>query len=62
MVSNNCNTAPMPLSQPGAPPAREVKAEEVKEVEGTELPDRIDIGQAGDQAPLLKGRHRGEKI
>jgi uncharacterized Zn-binding protein involved in type VI secretion len=61
MVSNNANTAPMPLSQPGAPPAREVKPEQVEELEGTELPERIDIGQAGEEAPLLKGLHRGEE-
>ncbi|ABA90064.1 protein of unknown function DUF4150 [Syntrophotalea carbinolica DSM 2380] len=61
MVSNNANTAPMPLSQPGAPPAMEVKSEQVEEVEGTELPDRIDIGQTGDEVPLLKGLHRGEE-
>lgn len=62
MVSNNCNTAPMPLSQPGAPPAKELKPEQVEELEAAELPDRIDIGQTGDQALLLKGLHRGEKV
>lgn len=61
MVSNNANTAPMPLSQPGAPPARELKPEQVEELEATELPDRLDIGQTGEEAPLLKGLHRGEE-
>jgi hypothetical protein len=61
MISNNANTAPMPLSQPGAPPARELKPEQVEELEGTELPDRIDIGQTGEEVPLLKGLHRGEE-
>lgn len=61
MVSNNANTAPMPLSQPSASPAKELKPEQVEELEATELPNRIDIGQIGDQAPLLKGLHRGEK-
>jgi uncharacterized Zn-binding protein involved in type VI secretion len=48
MVSNNCNTAPMPLSQPGAPPAREVKPEEVEELEGTELPNEVPLEVSGE--------------
>jgi uncharacterized Zn-binding protein involved in type VI secretion len=52
MVSNNCNTAPMPLSQPGAPPAREVKAEEVEELEGTELPNEVPFEVSGENLPI----------
>jgi uncharacterized Zn-binding protein involved in type VI secretion len=47
MVSNNCNTAPMPLSQPGAPPAREVKPEAVEELVGTELPYEVPLEASG---------------
>jgi uncharacterized Zn-binding protein involved in type VI secretion len=49
MVSNNCNTAPMPLSQPGAPPAREVKPEAVEELEGTELPHEVPLEASGEK-------------
>ena len=49
MVSNNCNTAPMPLSQPGAPRAREVKAEEVEELAGTELPHEVPLEASGEK-------------
>jgi uncharacterized Zn-binding protein involved in type VI secretion len=52
MVSNNCNTSPMPLSQPGAPPAREVKAEEVEELEGTELPNEVPFEVSGENLPI----------
>jgi uncharacterized Zn-binding protein involved in type VI secretion len=52
MVSNNCNTAPMPLSQPGAPPAREVKPEEVEELEGTELPHEVPLEASGEKLHL----------
>jgi hypothetical protein len=49
MVSNNANTAPMPLSQPGAPPAREVKPEQVEELEATELPNEVPLEVSGDK-------------
>jgi uncharacterized Zn-binding protein involved in type VI secretion len=60
MVSNNCNTAPMPLSQPGAPIAGTFKLSQVKPPEETELPDKADLGQSGEQAPLLRGLYRGD--
>jgi uncharacterized Zn-binding protein involved in type VI secretion len=48
MVSNNCNTSPMPLSQPGAPRAREVKTEEVEELAGTEQPHEVPLEASGE--------------
>lgn len=58
MVSNNCNTSPMPLTQPGAAMARGLKARLAEELEAVEQPDRIDIGYVGKKTPLLKGRYR----
>jgi uncharacterized protein (DUF2235 family) len=43
MVSNNCNTAPMPLAQPGAPRAKEVTTEQVEELKETELPNEVPL-------------------
>ncbi len=60
MVSNNRNTAPMPLVQAGAGEPPEVDPAGAPQQEATGLPDRIDLGQAGGQTPLLKGRHIGE--
>ncbi|MGB3222264.1 MAG: PAAR-like domain-containing protein, partial [Desulforhopalus sp.] len=60
MVSNNCNTAPMPLSQPGAPIVRNFKLSQVTPPEETELPDKVVLGQSGEQAPLLRGLYRGD--
>jgi uncharacterized Zn-binding protein involved in type VI secretion len=61
MVSNNANTAPMPLSQPGAPPAREVKPEQVEELEATELPNEVPLEVSGDklhiQNELVENSH-----
>ncbi len=61
MVSNNCNTSPMPLSQPGAPRPKSLNPAQVNALEETQLPDRLDLGNLGEEAPLLKGLHRGEK-
>lgn len=49
MVSNNCNTAPMPLSQPGAPRAKELTPEQVEELEATELPRDVPLEASGDK-------------
>jgi len=49
MVSNNANTAPMPLSQPGAPPARELEPEQVEELESTELPNEVPLEASGEK-------------
>lgn len=49
MVSNNCNTAPMPLSQPGAPRARELNPEQVQELEATNLPKDVPLEASGDK-------------
>jgi murein DD-endopeptidase MepM/ murein hydrolase activator NlpD len=47
MVSNNGNTAPMPLSQPGAPRAKEVKTEKIEELDETELPNEVPLTVSG---------------
>jgi hypothetical protein len=47
MVSNNGNTSPMPLSQPGAPRAKEVKTEKVEELDETELPNEVPLNVSG---------------
>ncbi len=49
MVSNNCNTAPMPLSQPGAPRAKELTPEQVEGLETTELPRDLPLEVSGDK-------------
>jgi uncharacterized Zn-binding protein involved in type VI secretion len=49
MVSNNCNTAPMPLSQPGAPPARKLNPDQVDELAATELPNDVPLEVSGDK-------------
>jgi LysM repeat protein/uncharacterized protein (DUF2235 family) len=47
MVSNNANTAPMPLAQPGAPPARNLKPKKAEELEATELPNEVPLTVSG---------------
>jgi LysM repeat protein len=47
MVSNNGNTAPMPLSQPGAPRAKEVKTEKIEELDETALPNEVPLTVSG---------------
>jgi hypothetical protein len=49
MVSNNRNTAPMPLSQPGAPRARELDPEQVVGLEATFLPNEVPLEAGGDK-------------
>ncbi len=55
MTSNNKNTPPMPLMQPGAgkPPALKTQGAEGLEASG--LPDEVDWDVAGTSAHLLKG-------
>jgi hypothetical protein len=47
MVSNNGNTAPMPLSQPGAARAREVTPDQVNELAATQLPRDVPLDASG---------------
>jgi hypothetical protein len=49
MVSNNCNTAPMPLSQPGAKPAKALDPEQVDEMEPGEVPNEAPLNVNGGQ-------------
>jgi hypothetical protein len=60
MVSNNCNTAPMPLSQPGAPYTGTFKLSQVTPPEETELPDKINLDQSGEHTALLRGFYWGD--
>ncbi len=48
MVSNNGNTAPMPLSQPGAPRPKETQLAEVEELDEKELTDEIPLQANGN--------------
>jgi len=61
MVSNNGNTAPMPLMQPGAAPTSGLALGDLEENEQTRRPDRVDYGQFGVQTPLIKGEPEGEQ-
>jgi putative chitinase len=47
MVSNNGNTSPMPLSQPGAPRAKEVKTEQMEELDESKLPNEVPLTVSG---------------
>ncbi len=59
MVSNNKNTAPMPLVQggAGAPPAGDLEGTE--EIAGQELPDTVEWEVAGDEMHFVKGIFEG---
>jgi len=48
MVSNNCNTAPMPLSQPGAKPAKTLDPEQVDELEESDPPNEVPLDASGN--------------
>ncbi|WP_429884436.1 DUF4150 domain-containing protein [Geoalkalibacter halelectricus] len=61
MVSNNGNTAPMPLMQPGAAPATGLSLGAMEEIQGSDCPQRVDYGQLGGQTPLIKGGPCGEQ-
>jgi hypothetical protein len=48
MVSNNCNTAPMPLSQPGAQPVEALDLEKVGQLEESALTDEVPLNVSGN--------------
>ncbi len=48
MVSNNANTAPMPLSQPGAERPKKNQLEDVDGVDESELSDGVPLQASGD--------------
>jgi uncharacterized Zn-binding protein involved in type VI secretion len=52
MVSNNRNTAPMPLSQPGAPKAEAKEKAAVEGLEEAELPDEVPLNASGNNLPI----------
>ncbi len=52
MVSNNANTAPMPLMQPGAARPKKNKLEDVDGVDESELPYAVPIKVSGSQVSL----------
>ncbi len=60
MVSNNRNTAPMPLSQPGAERPQKVSIKDVDQLQDTKPDEQLEVGHAGEANPLLKGLSRGE--
>lgn len=49
MVSNNCNTAPMPLSQPGAARAKETNPDPVDKLAATQLPRDVPLEASGNK-------------
>lgn len=61
MISNNGNTAPMPLMQPGAAPPAGLDLGAMEEAQSSERPRRIDYGLLGGQTPLIKGGPCGEQ-
>jgi uncharacterized Zn-binding protein involved in type VI secretion len=48
MTSNNGNTAPMPLSQPGAPVAKELDPGQVDQLEASEQDLQVQLEASGD--------------
>lgn len=48
MVGNNTNTAPMPLSQPGAPPAKAIDPEKANQLEESALTDEVPLDASGN--------------
>ncbi|MDO3379332.1 DUF4150 domain-containing protein [Geoalkalibacter halelectricus] len=61
MISNNGNTAPMPLMQPGAAPAAGLNLGAMEEIQGSDRPQRVDYGLLGGKTPLIKGGPCGEQ-
>ncbi len=55
MVSNNRNTAPMPLVQPGAGAPPTLTLEGAEEKDEKEFPERFDLGHLGQDTSMLKG-------
>lgn len=61
MVSNNRNTPPAPLMQPGASrPSAEAFEGPARELEADAAPERVDWSTAGEAA-LVEAGHGGEK-
>ena len=52
MVSNNCNTAPMPLSQPGAERPKSSDIEDVKGLDEHDLPYVVPLKISGDRLQI----------
>ncbi len=52
MVSNNANTAPMPLSQPGAERPKKNQLEDVDGVDESELSDGVPLQASGEAISL----------
>ena len=52
MVSNNCNTAPMPLSQPGAKRPKRNQLEDVSGVDESTLSDGVPLHASGESISL----------
>ena len=65
MVSNNANTAPMPLVQPGAPRPKTNRLEDVNGLDETDLPNGVPLKISGDklhiQNDLIAIRDASEK-
>lgn len=59
MVSNNKNTAPMPLAQPGASAPPTVGLDGAEEIAGEDLPDSVEWEVAGDEMHFVKGIFEG---
>ena len=56
MTSNNRNTPPMPLMQPGASQPPEISPDGAGALQETALPDVVDVDIAGDETAMLKGQ------
>lgn len=55
MVSNNMNTPPAPLVQPGAGTSPEGAVAGAQPLAGKDPADRVDLGHRGQKTPLMKG-------
>ena len=54
MTSNNKNTPPMPLMQPGAGKPPELKEQGADGLEASALPDKLPVQTCGDDLDMLK--------
>lgn len=61
MVSNNRNTPPAPVQQPGAAQPPSLSPKGASKINATELPDVVDLEVAGDEIHLLKGNANTSK-
>ena len=55
MISNNRNTPPAPLQQPGAAQPPALSPEGAGDLEATETPYELEFDTTGDEMDLLKG-------